>query len=337
MQIRYIDDKKVWEQFISSHDFESTFFQSWNWGQFQLKEGNTALYLGFYEQEQLVAIALAIVIKAKRGSYLYIRNGPVFNYNNLQLFEQILRQIKQVARQQKLWFIRLSPLVNKDAKLVTILKKYPISPMADVDALDTWVLDVTQSEQQIMDNMRKTTRYEIRKAEKENIKIISSDNPKDIDLFYPIYLDTIRRQKWTGYSKQYIRDQFATFAADQQAKLFIAEQNGVNIAGSIFIYHNQTCYYHYSGSLTAYRKSPGPSLIHWNNILHCKKLGIKKYNFWGIAPENKPHHPWQGLSFFKMGFGGSAKRYFATRDIPINWKYYLTNLFENIQKHRKGY
>jgi lipid II:glycine glycyltransferase (peptidoglycan interpeptide bridge formation enzyme) len=340
MYVEEIKDKDLWEQYIASCSYDTSFFQSWNWGEFQQTMNNGVLRLGFFDKnDNLFGVAQAIVIRAKRGNYLYFRNGPVSDWNNNIQVEFIINSLKHYAQKLDMWFIRISPLISKNTQAQQIYSKYsfPTSPMSDVDALDTWILDITQSEDEILKNMRKTTRYEINKAKKIGVEIIATDDIQMIDEFYPIYEDTIVRQQWTGYSKKYIRNQFEIFAKDNQAKIYLAKYNNVFIAGSIFVYHGDSSYYHYSGSLTEYRKIPAPALIQWHNILEAKNRGLKKYNFWGIAPEGNPNHPWQGLTFFKQGFGGEAKRWIETKDIPIKRMYWLTWIFEQLQKKYKGY
>lgn len=337
MKVKEVASKTEWESFITDSGYPTSFFQSWNWGDFQEKMGNPVLRLGFYDGEELFAVSQGIKIYAKRGKYIYYRNGPVYSWIDKSRSEFIIKEIKDSAEREKMWFSRISPHVKTESNEAALFSRFPISPMYDVDALDTWILDLDLPEEEILKNMRKSTRYEIRKAVKEEVEIKRTTDVKDIENFYPIYRETVKRQKWTGYSKAYIKKQFETFSADDQAALLLAKYKGKYIAASIFIYFGNSCYYHYSGSLTEFRKVPGSSLIHWENIKYSKSRGLKRYNFWGIPPENKPNHPWKGLGFFKMGFGGYAERWMQARDIPVSPLYWLTNLYERWQKSKKGY
>ena len=70
-KIKKISDKVIWENFLLGCQ-EKTFLDSWNWGEFQKKEGEKIWRLGVYNGEELVALALAIKIKAKRGTFLFL-------------------------------------------------------------------------------------------------------------------------------------------------------------------------------------------------------------------------------------------------------------------------
>lgn len=75
MDIKEINNKEVWEGFSGQCE-EKTFLNSWNWGEFQKREGNKIWRLGIYDNEQLVAIILIIKIRARRGTFLFIPHGP---------------------------------------------------------------------------------------------------------------------------------------------------------------------------------------------------------------------------------------------------------------------
>ena len=56
-------------------------------------------------------------------------------------------------------------------------------------------IDITKSEEELIANMRKNTRHEIRKAEKEKINVTTSADPKDMRKFYNLQVETSLRQK----------------------------------------------------------------------------------------------------------------------------------------------
>ena len=339
MNIEIVEDKQSWDDFFTNSSIETSFFQSFNWGRFQEKIGNQILRIRFTDKERIVGQALGVIINAKRGKYLYVRNGPAMFWDNYEQASEILSLLKNLAREKGLWFIRISPLLELDSPKARILESFDfsVSHMHDVDALDTWILSLEQTEEEILQGMRKSTRYEIRKAERNGVEIIKTRDSAYIDAFYEIYKNTIERQNWTGYSKIFLKKQFEIFSEDGSALLYLSKYKEKFISGSIFIYYGDSSYYHYSGSLTEFKKIPSTSLIHWENIKEAKSRGLKKYNFWGISPDDKPNHPWYGLTFFKKGFGGYEKRWMKTRDIEISPLYKLTRIIERIDKWKKGY
>jgi lipid II:glycine glycyltransferase (peptidoglycan interpeptide bridge formation enzyme) len=208
----------------------------------------------------------------------------------------------------------------------------------------TWELDITLPEENLLMNMRKTTRYLIRQAEKNpDIEIVKSQNPDDLKLFWPVYLETAKRHRFVVFSEKYLKTEFDIFSKDKEILLFLGKHKGEVVSGAIFIFWQDMCFYHHSGSLSKYNKIPVSYLLQWEAIKEARNRHCKTYNFWGIAPditeENtavKSRHPWAGLSLFKMGFGGYKKEYVKTHDFVISSKYWLNYIIEVIRKRKRN-
>lgn len=339
IKLSTIGTKQEWERFLATCDHPHSFFQSWNWGQFESSLGKKVHYLGFYQADVLVGIALATEVHAKRGTFLHLRNGPVFSWDGTQLYRQLLKELHVFAKDLGCDYVRLSPLIQPESTGELVLRSagYVDSQMHDVDAEITWMLSLHKSEDDIMQEMRKNTRYYIRKAERDGVTIEMTKDPKRIDDFWPIYQDTVARQDWTAYTKEYVQKEFEQFVADDQAALFLAKYQDKYIAGAIFIYYNDQVYYHHSGSLTEYRKVSAPYLLQWESIKEAKRRGFGLYNFFGIARTDDKSHPWHGLTFFKKGFGGFEQVWMHAKDKPLRMRYWLTHVYERYERIKRGY
>ena len=84
MEIKEIKNKEVWENFLLGCE-EKTFLESWNWGEFQKKEGEKIWRFGVFGNEELIALALAVKIKAKRGTFLFVPHGPIIKTQSAKL------------------------------------------------------------------------------------------------------------------------------------------------------------------------------------------------------------------------------------------------------------
>jgi peptidoglycan pentaglycine glycine transferase (the first glycine) len=357
MDIKRIDNKQIWEDFVAQQKFTSP-FQSWNWGEFEKSLGNKFERFGIYDDEKLVGLIPVKHVQAKRGKYLHVRHGPILqktdnkpfdSAQDKQIWKGFNRFVTVKAKEEGYWFVRMSPLIKTDStdakefkQMVTGLKE---SPMHDVDAEITWVLDLSQSEEEILKNMRKNTRYYVRRAEKDGVEVIRSSDLKYLEDFWRIYQDTVQRQQWTAYSKEYVQKEFETFAKDDQIEMYLAKYKGEFIAAALILYYGNQAVYHHSGSLTKFAKIPASYAIQWEAIQEAKRRGLKWYNFWGISPVEEidgklmpvEGHPWAGLSLFKLGFGGSVREFVHAKDLPVSPLYYLTKVFETIERKRRGY
>lgn len=333
LKIAQIQDNQIWDKFIINHNFWS-FFQSWHWGQLHQLLGNKLYRLGLYKDQQLLALAQIIVVKAKRGKFLHIRHGPVFQekYSKIIYWKNFINEIKKLAVSERTWFIRISPMMSDspaNEKLLSDLG-FRVAPIQAMDAEVCWVLELNKSEPELLSNMRKTTRNLIRQAQKQSM-IIEESN--DIDRFLKLYVLTYHRHKFIPH--QGIREEFEVFSKQKQAKLLIAKHNEQDLAGAIILFFGPQAIYHHGASIKT--KIPVNYLLQWEAIRIAKNRGCQYYNFWGIAPDDKPNHPWKGITMFKKGFGGEVKQFLHVHDLALSNNYWITYIIETARRWCRGY
>jgi peptidoglycan pentaglycine glycine transferase (the first glycine) len=340
MKITEIKDKNTWENFLSGIE-EKTFLQSWNWGEFQLRLKNKIWRIGVYDGEELIATALVSKIKARRGTFLLIQHGPNVKNKKLQDIGALMGELKKIAKEEKADFIRIAPLWIKNEENQKIFKDlgFRESPMHANAYEATWKLDITPSEDDLMKNMRKTTRYLIRQAMKNSdISIEKSQKLSDVEIYQNLNRQVAIRQKFVPFSSEYIKNEFDLFSADDQAVWFFGKYKGELAAAALVIFWQGIGFYHQAASLAKYAKLSIPYSLQSEAIKEAKSRGCRLYDFWGFTdPQKYPKHPWAGPTLFKMGFGGYNKEYIKTQDYPISKKYLLIRFFENIRKMKRGF
>ncbi len=341
--VREIKDKNTWEGFLRSCS-EKTFLDSWNWGEFQKKEGSKIWRFGFFEKEELIGIALVLKVKAKRGAFLFVPHGPVIKKRK----EKVLRELLEKAREikEETLFLRVAPILERNKenrKLFEDLgfKKAPLHIHPEV----SWELDIAPSEEDLLKDMRKTTRYLIKKAGREkDIEVVQTQNMEDLETFDKIYRETASRHSFVPFSLSFLKNQFSVFKEDNQIAVFLGKYKGETVSAAVVVFWQNRAFYHHGASLSKYRKIPVSYLLQWEGIKEAKRRGCQKYNFWGIAPGIKDKedlkesgHPWAGLTLFKTGFSGYRKEYLKTRDFPFSFRYLFPYFIERIRKAKRGY
>ncbi|HQB18464.1 MAG: lipid II:glycine glycyltransferase FemX [Minisyncoccales bacterium] len=335
MIIREIDDKKRWEDFVSECT-EKTFCQSWNWGIFNQSMGDKVWRFGIFENEQLVAIAQVLKIKARRGSFLFVPHGPLIALGDKkEIIKSILEKLKDLAKTENVNFIRFSPILEvSDSNIFKELgfRNAPIHMHPEL----TWELDISLSEEDILKGMRKTTRYLIKQAEKnEDIEITRGTSDEMLNDFEKLYLETAERQSFTPFSNDYLKKEVDAFKNDNQILIFSGKYKGEVVSSAIIVYYSGIGFYHQGASSLKYPKVPVSYLLQWEAIKEAKTRGCRLYNFWGVIPEATKNHPWAGLSLFKKGFGGFEKEYVKTQDYVLSNKYWLTYIIEQIRRRKR--
>lgn len=331
--IKNIDNKKNWEDFMSLHP-EANFLQSWYWGEFHKNLGNDIQRTGFYKRNRLVGIMLSIVEDAKRGRYLTVPGGPIIDWTGSDLVNCFVEEIKRIAKSQNCIFVRVRPQVESNDFSRNIFKQngFINAPM-HLHAELTSQLDITKSENDLLKQMRKTTRYEIKKAIAQGIKITTTKDPTAIKEFYGLQIQTAKRQKFVPFSYEFLYRQFKTFSEGNHALLYEAWLEKTLLAQAFIIFYGQETVYHYGASTDEGRKYPGAYLIQWDTILEAKKRRMTRYNFWGVSPIDKPDHRFSGLSLFKRGFGGKDVEHLHAQDLIIDYLRYIINYaLESIRK-----
>jgi lipid II:glycine glycyltransferase (peptidoglycan interpeptide bridge formation enzyme) len=343
MELREIQNKEEWEDFLAQCA-EKTFLQSWNWGEFNLANQGKIWRFGAYANEKLLAVALVIKVLAKRGTFLYIPHGPVFDgelgaKDKKEIFELILVQLAEIAVQEKASFIRVSPLLERNDENKNIFTDLGFinSPMPASAYEATWKLDLFFPEDELLKNMRKTTRYLIKKAgENQDILIEKSTNQKDIEIYQMLNKKVSQRQNFVPFSDNFIKNEFEIFSRNNQAIFIFGKYKGEIAAGAMIIFWSGIAFYHQAASFSKFAKYSIPYLLQWEAIREAEARGCKTYDFWGFTdPEKFQNHPWAGPTLFKMGFGGYKKEYVQTQDFIISRKYWINYIIEKVRKFRR--
>ena len=333
IETRIVEDHSHWQEFISKHE-EANFLQSWNWGLFHENLGHKILRVGFYRGEHLVGCMLAIVEDARRGRYLTVPAGPIIDWRDQDLVVGMVSEMKRIAQTNKCVFVRVRPQLrdnNETRQLFNGLGFKP-APM-HLHAELTSQLDLSLSEEELLKNMRKKTRYEIRQADKKGVKVTISTDIEKLKEFYDLQIETSKRQGFVPFSEKFLHEQFKAFVKDDQALLYQAKHEGQILAEAFVIFYGAEAAYHYGASTTAGRQLPGAYAIQWAAIREAKKRGMQRYNFWGVTRPDETNHRFYGVSVFKRGFGGDDVSYLHAHDLVINKLGYAKNsLVENIRK-----
>ena len=338
--IELVDDFELWERYLDQFP-EANFLQSSSWKTFQGKMGKKVWAVRLYDSKQpknktSLALALVVAENAKRAKYLTIAGGPLLNWQNKDrqlIIQSLLDYLKKIAEDEKISFLRLRPQVLSTPELHNFFKQlgFQQSPM-HLTADLTLQLDLSRSEEALLAQMRKNTRYEIRRAQKIGISTRFSKNPADIQAFYEAQLDLAKRQNFVPFSYQFLYQQFLAFLEHDQVALIHSYYQDQLLASAFVIFYRQEAVYHYGISTLANLKLPGSYACQWAAIREAKARGLSTYNFWGISPANESQHRFAGVSLFKRGFGGKEVAYLPAQDFPFSSNYLLVKTFELLRK-----
>lgn len=151
-------------------------------------------------------------------------------------------------------FLRQNPLIDTS---------WLLCPMADVKTLGpTVAIDLRRPEADQLRDFRKGHRYDVQAARKQGTIVCEAPIPENLDVFWRIYTETMRRigaDEYYYFSRQYLASLKHHLAG--AVKLFLAEQEGNVIGGSLFLLCGNIIQYHLSGVATEFLKCRGGTKI----------------------------------------------------------------------------
>lgn len=215
---------------------------------------------------------------------------------------------------------------------------------ADIQPPDTVVVDLRQSEDEILAAMKPKWRYNIRLSERRGVRVrkIGADDPdfrKYFDGFYSLFRTTAARDGIAIHAKQYYADLLEAGAAARQSDpdapvvtLYMAEHEGDLLAGIITLFSRREAVYLYGASGNVRRNLMPAYLLQWTAIRDAKAFGSECYDLYGTPPDGDERHPMHGLYLFKTGFGGHLIHRTGAVDVPLRPAAY--RLYTALEKAR---
>ena len=307
---------------------EKSFLQSQDWGRFQLEVGHTVIpHDGYQFFETTVPF----------GKYLYCPHPTIASA------QEYLASTEVLAKQEQAWFVRVEPNEGSAA----FPENSSISPTLSLQPEHTWHVPLAD-DATMQAAMHQKTRYNIRVAEKNGVKVSFSQSPDAVAPLLHLLKQTADRAEIRLHPASYYQKMLQLLGADpfemssraeserselnQEDKISrsarndnrfgvevaLAEHDGVNVAGALLGWWGDTVIYLHGGSNYERRSLMAPHLLHWTAMQRARDAGRTTYDMGGVSPEGEENHQWAGISRFKRGFGGQTITYPPAVDIVYN-------------------
>ena len=328
---KFTAEDKKWREMVKRFP-EANFLQSPAYGRMNELLGAKVITEEFGKKGQ----ALMIVRDAKRGRYLEIPCGPLIDWGDKGVVKEVFARITEVARGEKCVFVRVRPQLLAERENLQILADLGLkkSPM-HLAAEHTVMIDLGLSEEELLAGMRRQTRYEVRRALKQGIKVDCDNSEEIFREFHQVQVATARRQGFVPPSLKVLLAEREAFS--NQIQIYVARTTeGEPIAYGMIIKDGREGDYYEAASTDLNRKMPGAYALLWQAMRDLKAEGYERFNLWGIAPAGQPEHRYAGVTTFKTGFGGSVVEYVPAHDLVIARGRYLADYaFETLRKKRR--
>lgn len=308
-----------------------TIHQTHKWGLFQAKSNQRDKFWMLALEDRKITgkevNGTALIIRQKLPfglSWLYCPRGPLIDITEVKCHGLLCKKIHKIAKQERAVFLRVDPpIATCDVDNVVKAKNcYNWLKMKEAHAQympeHTLVINLEQSEEEILKKMKQKGRYNIKVAQKHGVQV-HLKCIREIDTFFKLFHETSARDKFNGHPKEYYKNML-DILGPQNCKLWIAYYKEKPLATAIVIYFKDTATYYFGASSSQERNVMAPYLLHWEIMKDAKAHGYKKYDLFGIAPLNekgKPvkEHPWASVTDFKLKFGGEKVSYLPAHEV----------------------
>jgi peptidoglycan pentaglycine glycine transferase (the first glycine) len=318
--MREVADRSRWNEAVAKLPGNHV-LQSFEWGEFKAKYGWKLTRLLFEEGSQVQAAASVLCRQLPRFPLrvMYVPKGPLLDYGNGQLLSHVLASLEELARAQRAIFIKMDPDVRLEESKVTetLRDRGWRSSSEQIQFRNTILIDLRQSEDDLLASMKAKTRYNVRLAARRGVRVRMGD-PDDLALFYEMYAETSRRDDFIIRPFAYYHDAWGAFVEADLACLFLAEYEGEPLAGLIAFRFGQRAWYMYGASTEKHRNLMPNHLLQWEAIRWAKGEGCTVYDLWGAPDVLSEDDPLWGVHRFKEGFGGQFVRHIGAYDYPVS-------------------
>jgi len=354
----FSQDPSCWNPLIASLPAPHL-LQTWEWAQVKAGYGWESLPFVWWEEarkypassdseQDKPPLAAAMILKRRipirgmgaRLSVLYIPKGPSLDWSNEPLRERVLEDLQSFAKRQGAIFLKLDPDVrlgtgipgsetegidDKGQAVQSALARRGWRFSSDqIQFRNTVMIDLSASEEEMLERMKQKTRYNIRLAGKKGVTV-REGNIDDLPMLYKMYAETSVRDGFVIRDEGYYRAVWSTFINTGMAAPLIAEVEGEAVAAIMVFWFAGKAYYLYGMSRQVHREKMPTYLLQWEAMRRVKASGCTHYDLWG-APEifNENDSMW-GVYRFKEGLGGQVFRTLGAWDYtpkPVMYKLY---------------
>ena len=239
--------------------------------------------------------------------------------------KEMLEDIKVIGKENNLIFVKFEPNCTKSEELIKLVKSSGAVPGKTLFTPSTFWINLKPSEEELMKSFSSKTRYNIRVAERNGVKVKEDNSEKAFNRYLELTRETVSRQGFYAHSEKYHRLMWSVLKKAGIAHLLTAEFNGEIITTWIVFVWKNFLYYPYGASTETHKNVMANNLMMWEAIKFGKKMGLTTFDLWG-REEGK------GFTKFKEGYNPKVIEFLGTWDLVINKPLYtIYRLAEKIR------
>lgn len=302
------------------NDFDSVVshpLQTYEWGEFRAKTGVKVIRRGIFENDKLISGFQLTIHKIPKTPFTigYLPKGE-------EPTPEVITELKKIGIAEKCIFIQLEP--NETVKSAQFSKLHLKPAAHPLFTKYTFVLDLTQTEEDLLKNMHPKARYNIKVAQKHTVVVEEDNSSVVFEEYLRLTKETTTRQKFFAHSEMYHRMQWETLphiinTNQLSSHLFVARYNRKILTAWIVFVFKDALYYPYGASSSEHREVMASNLMMWDVIRWGKTHHLKTFDMWGaLGPHPDTKDAWFGFHNFKKKYGPAHVEFVGSYDLVIN-------------------
>jgi lipid II:glycine glycyltransferase (peptidoglycan interpeptide bridge formation enzyme) len=288
------------------------------WGQVKALLGWHAARIVLTDQKRILAGAqLLIRPMPVIGAVAYLTKGPICASEDAGLAELVIDEVCRIGCAHHVQLLAIQP-PNNGQEMVSLLPSRGFHPSSlELAPTATILIDLAPDPDSILAAMKRQTRQNIRRAEREGITV-HEGTACDLPAFYKLHLATSQRQNFPPYPQEYFTHMWRVLEPPGYITLLLAKYEAEIVSALLLVPFGNTVIAKILGwsGLHADRR-PNEALF-WASIQWAKSHGYPFFDFEGIDPigaravlngESLPESLHHSPDFLKHGFGGQVVLY----------------------------
>ena len=253
------------------------------------------------------------------GKIWYIPKGP--GVNDLEEIKIIVKQLREFAKKNGVFLIKIEPEIIKNDKNLFALSKIG-NPSKPIQANSSTVLiDITKNKNKLMADLPQKARYAINRAKRDGVTVKQMEsNEENFEIMLKLMSETMADKLALMREPSYYKNFWKFYSDNGNGALFFAYQNNIPTAGAFVVVFGKKATYKDGGSVRQKTGYGASHLLQWHVMEWLKKKEIKDYDLCGVPPIsdiNDKNHPHYGIGLFKTSFNKTITEYVGLYDIVI--------------------
>ncbi len=314
-------DRAAWDAFALG-EAGGNLLQTWGWAELKREYG---WGVDRFVAEQGGRLAGVLHLLTRRGaggvSFAYAPRGPAIPdpSGGADAALALIAAARDAARRRRALVLKLDPEWRADDPASSRLARAAglrDSPY-DVQHRKTWLVPLDGGEEAVLARVKASTRNHIRKAQRAGVEVEVRGDVEAVDLFHPLFQETVRRSGFVGRDLDYHRAVVRLLGRSCPVVTLLARVEGELAAGMIAVAAGPRLVYLFGGtSLQRARHQPA-YLMHWEAIRWGLQQGCGVYDMWGVPNHEDASAPGAGYYEFKRRWNGELVRHIRCQDVPL--------------------